>query len=48
MEPDPHHVKQARLDAAMDKIRAKYGKKAIHISAGATLLDHTDKDEIEP
>ncbi len=48
VEPDPHHVKQARLDAAMDKIRAKYGKKAIHISAGATLLDHTDKDEIEP
>lgn len=47
-EQTPHRVKQAQLDAAVDTIRAKYGKKAIHISAGAALLDRPGKAETEP
>ena len=43
----PTRAKQAQLDAAMDTIRAKYGKKAIQISAGAALLDRKDKAKTE-
>lgn len=43
----PNRAKQAQLDAALDTIRAKYGKKAIHISAGASLLGREDEDKEE-
>lgn len=41
----PTRAKQARLETAMDSIRAKYGKKAIRFSSGDKLLERGQEKE---